>query len=252
MSVPTIAVTGLSYRYPDGTEALRDVDLHIHDGERVALLGPNGAGKTTLVLHMNGIHMPQNGVVAVGGLTLTTATVKEARRRVGIVFQDPDDQLFMPTVEEDVAFGPHNLGLPPAEVAARVERALEAVEVTDLADRPPNHLSFGQKRRVAIAGVLAMEPDILVFDEPTSNLDPASRRELTNVLESLDITMLIVTHDLPFALELCPRSIVIDGGRIVADGDTRALLADERRMRAHRLELPFGYRVADAPATRPS
>jgi cobalt/nickel transport system ATP-binding protein len=133
-----------------------------------------------------------------------------------------------------------------------VERALEAVEVTDLADRPPNHLSFGQKRRVAIAGVLAMEPDILVFDEPTSNLDPASRRELTNVLESLDITMLIVTHDLPFALELCPRSIVIDGGRIVADGDTRALLADERRMRAHRLELPFGYRIADAPVTRPS
>ncbi len=246
MSTPTIAVEGLSYRYPDGTEALRGIDLHIHPGERVALLGPNGAGKTTLVLHMNGIHMPQTGTVAVSGLALTRDSVMEIRRRVGVVFQDPDDQLFMPTVWEDVAFGPQNLGLTGDALRERVERALEAVEVADLAERPPNHLSFGQKRRVAIAGTLAMEPEILVFDEPTSNLDPASRRELTAILQSLDITQLIVTHDLPYALELCPRAIVIDQGRIVADGRTHDLLADEELMHGHRLELPYGYRLDPA------
>jgi len=246
MSTPTIAVSGLSYRYPDGTEALRGVDLHIHPGERVALLGPNGAGKTTLVLHMNGIHMPQTGTVAVSGLTLTRETLMEVRRRVGVVFQDPDDQLFMPTVWEDVAFGPQNLGLQGDALHTRVTTALDAVEVADLAQRPPNHLSFGQKRRVAIAGVLAMEPQILVFDEPTSNLDPASRRELTIILQGLGITQLIVTHDLPYALELCQRAIVIDRGEIVADGPTAVLLGDDTLMRAHRLELPFGFRLDPA------
>jgi cobalt/nickel transport system ATP-binding protein len=243
MSTPTIAVDGLSFRYPDGTVALRDVELHIHPGERVALLGPNGAGKTTLVLHMNGINMPQSGTVAVSGLELTKDTVMEVRRRVGVVFQDPDDQLFMPTVKEDVAFGPQNLGLEGTELAARVQDALDAVAVADLADRPPNHLSFGQKRRVAIAGVLAMQPEILVFDEPTSNLDPASRRELTAILRGLDITQLIVTHDLPYALELCPRAIIIDAGTIVADGPTAELLADDNLMASHRLELPYGFRL---------
>ncbi len=236
MSAPTIAVAGLSYRYPDGTAALTEVDLHIHPGERVALLGPNGAGKTTLVLHMNGIHMPQVGSVAVSGLPLTRDSVMEIRRRVGVVFQDPDDQLFMPTVWQDVAFGPQNLGLTGAALDAAVATALDAVDVVDLADRQPNHLSFGQKRRVAIAGVLAMDPQILVFDEPTSNLDPASRRELTRILKGLDLTQLIVTHDLPYALELCPRSVVIDRGRIVADGPTRALLSDETLLRNHRLD----------------
>ncbi len=243
MSTPTIAVDGLSYRYPDGTLALRDVDLHIHPGERVALLGPNGAGKTTLVLHINGIHMPQVGSVAVSGLTLSNESVMEVRRRVGVVFQDPDDQLFMPTVRDDVAFGPQNLGLAGAELEKRVQDSLDAVAVADLADRPPNHLSFGQKRRVAIAGVLAMRPEILVFDEPTSNLDPTSRRELTSILRGLDITQLIVTHDLPYALELCPRAIVIDRGEIVADGPTRALLADTKLMASHRLELPVGFQL---------
>ncbi len=243
MSTPTIAVDGLSYRYPDGTEALRGIDLHIHPGERVALLGPNGAGKTTLVLHMNGIHMPQTGTVSVSGLPLTRDSVMEIRRRVGVVFQDPDDQLFMPTVREDVAFGPQNLGLEGEALNVRVKAALDAVDVADLAERPPNHLSFGQKRRVAISGALAMEPEILVFDEPTSNLDPASRRELTSILQGLDMTQLIVTHDLPFALELCPRAVVIDRGEIVADGPTLELLADEPLMRAHRLELPYGYRL---------
>ena len=220
-----------------------DVNLHIHPGERVALLGPNGAGKTTLVLHMNGIHTPQRGSVTVSGLKLTSTTVLEVRRRVGVVFQDPDDQLFMPTVREDVAFGPRNLGLDGRALEARVAAAMSTTDVADLADRPPNHLSFGQKRRVAIAGVLAMEPEILVLDEPTSNLDPASRRELTRFLLTLDITQLIVTHDLPHALELCPRSIVIDHGEIVADGPTDEILADGELMAAHRLELPYGMRL---------
>jgi cobalt/nickel transport system ATP-binding protein len=219
----------------------------VHNGERVALLGPNGAGKTTLILHLNGILMPQTGTVAVSGLSLAHDSVMEVRRRVGIVFQDPDDQLFMPTVREDVAFGPQNLGLAGAELDARVAGALQAVEVEDLADRAPNHLSFGQKRRVAIAGVLAMEPEILVLDEPTSNLDPASRRELANLLMGLDITQLVVTHDLPFALEVCERSIIIDRGVIVADGPTGELLADEALMRRHRLELPYGLRLDPRP-----
>jgi len=240
MSEPTISVADLSFAYPDGTIALDRVDLHIHPGERVALLGPNGAGKTTLVLHMNGIHMPQSGSVSVSGMTLDDDSVMEIRRRVGVVFQDPDDQLFMPTVWRDVAFGPQNLGLEGERLAERVAGALRAVEIEDLADRPPNHLSFGQKRRAAIAGVLAMQPEIMVLDEPTSNLDPASRHELTNILRALDITQLIVTHDLPYALEVCERSVVIDAGRIVADGPTRQILSDGALMEQHRLELPFG------------
>lgn len=241
MSTATIAATGLSFQYPDGTVALVDVDIHIHPGERVALLGPNGAGKTTLILHMNGIHLPQHGTIRVSGLELNPDNILEVRRRVGIVFQDPDDQLFMPSVRKDVAFGPQNLGVEGAELDERVDSSMDAVGVLDLADRTPNHLSFGQKRRVAIAGVLAMQPEILILDEPTSNLDPASRRELSDILRSLDITQLIVTHDLPYALELCPRSIVLDEGRVVADGRTRELLSDEPLMKSHRLEFPVGF-----------
>ncbi len=244
MSVPTIAVEGLGFSYPDGTAALQAVDLHIHPGERVALLGPNGAGKTTLILHLNGIHMPQRGSVAVSGLELNQDNVMEIRRRVGIVFQDPDDQLFMPTVRADVEFGPRNLGLEGDALDARVNQALDAMEVADLADRPPNHLSFGQKRRVAIAGVLAMEPAILVLDEPTSNLDPASRRELATTLQALDTTLLVVTHDLPFALEMCPRTVVMDHGRIVASDDTPGILRNEALLKQHRLELPYGFAIA--------
>ncbi len=247
MSVPTIAVDSLGFRYPDGTEALRSIDLHIHDGERVALLGPNGAGKTTLILHLNGIHMPQTGTVAVSGLRLTDDNVMEIRRRVGLVFQDPDDQLFMPTVRDDIEFGPRNLGLTGPELDLRVESALAAMDVGDLIDRPPNHLSFGQKRRVAIAGVLAMEPSILVLDEPTSNLDPASRRELAEALKNLNTTQLIVTHDIPFAYEMCDRSVVMDGGEVVTVAPTAELLADEALLRQHRLELPFGFMVRRHP-----
>ncbi|AEV83334.1 cobalt ABC transporter ATP-binding protein [Actinoplanes sp. SE50] len=239
-----LRITGLHYSYPDGRAALRGVDLTLAAGERVALLGPNGAGKTTLVLHLNGILHGGGGQVEVSGLPVTPgdrAAIAEVRRRVGIVFQDPDDQLFMPSVAEDVAFGPANCGVRGAELEARVDEALRAVGMAEHRDQVPHHLSFGQRRRVAVATVLAMRPEILVLDEPSSNLDPASRRELAEILESLPVTLLMVTHDLPYALELCPRSVILDAGRIVADGATSALLADRDLMRGHRLELPFGF-----------
>ncbi|SFL82760.1 energy-coupling factor ABC transporter ATP-binding protein [Geodermatophilus ruber] len=238
---PSLLVEDLAFAYPDGHQALFGVDLRIERGERVALLGPNGAGKTTLVLHLNGILRGGRGQVTVAGLPVGRDHLQEIRRRVGIVFQDPDDQLFMPTVGEDVAFGPRNLGLPEEEVAARVAEALDQVGMAGVADRPPHHLSFGQRRRVAVATVLSMHPEILVLDEPSSNLDPAGRRELAEVLESLPVTVLMVTHDLPYALQLCPRSVVLDGGVVVADGPTRRLLADADLLARHRLELPYGF-----------
>jgi cobalt/nickel transport system ATP-binding protein len=236
-----VHVHGLVYSYPDGSHALRGVDLDITAGERVAVLGPNGAGKTTLILHLNGILLPQAGEVAIGGMPVTKANFKEIRRRVGVVFQDPDDQLFMPTVRDDVAFGPANLGLPGDAVEARVHAALDAVGMDGAGGRPPHHLSFGQRRRVALATVLAMDPQILVLDEPTSNLDPAARRDLADILVTLPVTAVIVTHDLPYALELCPRSVILNDGAIVADGPTADLLGDAELMAANRLELPFGF-----------
>ncbi|MGH3328042.1 MAG: energy-coupling factor ABC transporter ATP-binding protein [Streptomycetales bacterium] len=241
-----LEVSGLSYAYPDGHQALRGIDLTVRAGERVAVLGPNGAGKTTLILQLNGILSPSAGQVLVTGLPVTREHLREIRRRVGIVFQDPDDQLFMPTVGEDVAFGPANLGVRGADLAARVARALDQVGMREHADRAPHHLSFGQRRRVAVATVLSMEPEILVLDEPTSNLDPAGRREFAEVLQGLDITVLMVTHDLPYALELCPRAVVLSDGAVVADGSTRELLCDHTLMRAHRLELPYGFDPAQA------
>ncbi len=240
-TAPSLLVEDVAFAYPDGHQALFGVDLRIEPGERVALLGPNGAGKTTLVLHLNGILRPGRGSISVAGLPVTKQNLREIRSRVGIVFQDPDDQLFMPTVGEDVAFGPRNLGLAEAEVAARVATALEQVGMAGYADRPPHHLSFGQRRRVAVATVLSMHPEILVLDEPSSNLDPAGRRELAEVLESLPVTLLMVTHDLPYAMQLCPRSVVLDAGAVVADAGTRELLADQELLAAHRLELPFGF-----------
>ena len=248
MSTPVLDVAGLAYAYPDGHQALFGVDLHVHQGERVALLGPNGAGKTTLVLHLNGILTAGEGTVSVSGLPVTKANLAEVRRRVGIVFQDPDDQLFMGSVREDVAFGLKNLGLRGAELDARVVAALEQVGMVDFIDRPPHHLSFGQRRRVAVATVLAMEPEVLVLDEPSSNLDPASRRELADILRSLDVTVLMVTHDLPYAFELCPRAVVLSDGVVVADGATRDVLTDDALMSAHRLELPFGFDPRTIPA----
>ncbi|CAN5364257.1 ABC transporter ATP-binding protein [soil metagenome] len=237
----SLVVRGLAFAYPDGHQALYGVNLTVSRGERVAVLGPNGAGKTTLVLHLNGILTAGRGSVEVAGLPVGKEHVQEIRRRVGIVFQDPDDQLFMPTVREDVAFGPANLGVRGAELNSRVTEALAQVGMAGYADRPPHHLSYGQRRRVAVATVLAMRPEILVLDEPSSNLDPASRRELADILTGLPITMLMVTHDLPYALQLCPRAVILDDGVIVADGATHELLCDEQTMAAHRLELPFGF-----------
>lgn len=242
-AAPSLELTGLSFAYPDGHRALDGVDLRVEQGERVALLGPNGAGKTTLVLHCNGILCAGAGSVNVAGLVVDPTdrgSLAEIRRRVGIVFQDPDDQLFMPSVAEDVAFGPANLGLRGAALAARVAEALAAVGMSGFADRPPHHLSFGQRRRVAVATVLAMRPEILILDEPSSNLDPASREELAAIITSLDITVLMVTHDLLYALQLCPRSVIMADGRIAADGPTRDLLTDTELMSSHRLALPFG------------
>ncbi|KGN38705.1 energy-coupling factor ABC transporter ATP-binding protein [Knoellia subterranea] len=241
MSAPVLDIRGLAFAYPDGHQALFGVDLHVHRGERVALLGPNGAGKTTLVLHLNGILTAGAGSVSVSGLPVESGNHLEIRRRVGIVFQDPDDQLFMPTVRDDVAFGPANLGLRGAELDARVESALAAVGMSEFADRAPHHLSFGQRRRVAIATVLAMEPEILVLDEPSSNLDPTTRRELAELIQSLDVTLLMVTHDLAFALQLCERAVILSDGIVAADGPTRAILEDADLLGRHRLELPWGF-----------
>ncbi|MCG5217069.1 ABC transporter ATP-binding protein [Streptosporangium soli] len=242
---PSLEVSRLAYAYPDGTQALYGVDLSIARGERVALLGPNGAGKTTLVMHLNGILTAGHGTVTVAGLPVRGDTMKEIRRRVGLVFQDPDDQLFMPTVREDVAFGPVNMGVRGEELERRIKDALDRVGMLEALDRPPHHLSYGQRRRVAVATVLAMEPEILVLDEPSSNLDPAARRELAEVLRSLDVTVLMVTHDLPYALELCPRSLILSDGVIAADGPTGELLADAELLAAHRLELPYGFAITE-------
>lgn len=238
---PAIEISGLRFGYPGGHEALAGVDLVVQPGERVAVFGPNGAGKTTLVLHLNGIHRGSRGTVSIGGRQVSDETLMEIRARVGLVFQDPDDQLFMPTVRQDIAFGPANFGLSGEALDRRIEDALRAVGMHHAIDRAPHHLSLGERRRVAVATVLAMEPEILVLDEPSSNLDPASRRELATILTGLDVTMLLVTHDLPYALELCERAIILDEGRVVADGGTADILNDESLMAAHRLELPYGF-----------
>ncbi|MFC4859434.1 energy-coupling factor ABC transporter ATP-binding protein [Actinophytocola glycyrrhizae] len=240
---PALLVKGLAFAYPDGHQALYGIDLRVEQGERVAVLGPNGAGKTTLVLHLNGVLTAGAGTIEVAGLPVEKANLHEIRRRVGIVFQDPDDQLFMQTVGEDVAFGPANFGLKGAELDARVHQALDAVGMTEHIDRSPLHLSGGQRRRVALATVLACDPEILVLDEPSANLEPVARRELAEVLLALGRTTLMVTHDLPYALQLCPRSVLVDDGVVVADGPTRDLLADTELLAAHRLELPFGFRL---------
>ncbi len=238
-----IRATGLTYRYPNGHLALDALDLHVRRGERVALLGPNGAGKTTLLLQLNAI-LRGGGTLEVAGLEVADDSVRELRARVGFVFQDPDDQLFMPTVQEDVAFGPLNLGLPRDEVRRRVADALGAVRMDDCATRAPHQLSMGQRRRVAIATVLSMDPHVLVLDEPSANLDPRSRAELIDLLAGLDRTMVVATHDLPLAAELCPRAVVLDAGRVVADGATAQLLADDALLAAHDLAVPHGFDVA--------
>ena len=235
-----IQARGLSFRYPDGRQALQGVELHVAYGERVAVLGPNGAGKTTLMLHLNGL-LRGAGALQVAGLKVGRDTARELRARVGLVFQDPDDQLFMPTVVEDVAFGPLNLGLDRAAVAVRVAEALAAVRMEHVSGRAPHQLSMGERRRVAIATVLAMRPALLVLDEPSANLDPRARRELLDVLARIDRTLLVTTHDLPLAAELCERAVILAGGRVVADGPCDDLLSDHGLLAAHDLELPAGF-----------
>jgi energy-coupling factor transporter ATP-binding protein EcfA2 len=263
-SVPAIRVSGLDYRYPDGTRALRGVELTIQAGESVAVVGPNGAGKSTLLLHLNGLlpgkargtighahagaHAHANGQRArepqvwIEGLEVNDRNVPEVRRRVGLVFQDPDDQLFCNTVIEDVAFGPLNQGKSKSEARSIAMESLAQVELEDEAERLPHHLSFGERKRACLAGVLACRPSVLVFDEPSANLDPRSRRRFIQILRGLSCTKLIATHDLELVLEICPRTILLDAGRVVADGKSEVILGDAALMDAHGLERPLSLR----------
>lgn len=240
-----IVIEGLSYRYPDGTEALKDVSLRIGVGESVAIVGPNGAGKTTLLLHLNGI-LRGNGKVFIFGEEVNQQNLPRIRRRVGLVFQDPDDQLFMPTVIEDVAFGPLNIGCTHEEAIERAMNALRHVGMEYAAYRSPHQLSFGERKKVSIATVLAMNPDIIALDEPTSNLDSRSRRSLISLLRNLNVTKVIATHDLDSVLELCNRAIVMDEGKVIADGDVVTILSDKELMYAHGLEIPLRLLVAQS------
>ena len=233
-----VRACGLTFGYAPGADVLAGLDLTVGHRERVAVLGPNGAGKTTLMLHLNGL-LRGGGELEVAGLPVERDTLPALRARVGLVFQDPDDQLFMTTVAEDVGFGPRNLGFDAVE--QRTAAALRAVRMEHAAERAPHQLSMGERRRVAIAGVLAMDPQLLVLDEPSANLDPRARRELLDLLAALDRTLLVVTHDLPFAAELCERAVILSRGRIVADGSCSALLEDTALLAAHDLELPAGF-----------
>ncbi len=259
-TIPAVRVRGLEYRYPDGKDALRGIDLAIAIGESVALVGPNGAGKSTLLLHLNGLlpgkargsighshaiggggrtHRSRKPNVWVEGLEVNDRNALEVRRRVGLVFQDPDDQLFCNTVVEDVAFGPLNLGIPPGQARAIAMECLATVELQAEADRPPHHLSFGERKRACLAGVLACRPSVLVLDEPSANLDPRGRRRFIGLIRGLACTKLIATHDLEMVLELCSRTVLIDAGRVVADGPSREILGDAELMDAHGLEQPL-------------
>lgn len=215
----------VTYRYPDGHEALHDVSFELKHGEKAAVVGANGAGKSTLLLHTDGLLLPTSGRVVVGGVPVTRRTLPTIHRTVGYLFQQPDDQLFMPTVGEDIAFGPANMALDDAEIERRVVNALEAVGALELRDHSPAHLSGGQKKRVAIATILAMEPSILVMDEPTAALDPQARRQLIELIRTFDHTTLIATHDLELVHELCPRTLLLHDGRLVADGPTSDVIA---------------------------
>ena len=233
----SIEVEHLSFTYPDGHAALHDVTLSIQPCEKVALVGPNGAGKSTLILHLNGILIGE-GNLCVAGMDVIPENLRKVRASVGLVFQQPDDQLFSPSVYDDVAFGPIYQGLPVDEINARVDGALEVVGMGGYSERVSHHLSAGEKKRIAIASVLSMEPEVLVLDEPTAGLDPRARRSLISLLDELPITMLVSTHDMLMVQELFPRMVIMDQGRIVADGDTKELLSNEQLLYEHGLELP--------------
>lgn len=253
---PAVLVRDLSYRYPDGRLALHGVDLRILPGECVALVGPNGAGKSTLLWHLNGL-LPGKGSavhthgeaasrpskessrVRIDGLEVNARNGPEIRRRVGLLFQDPDDQLFSTSVLEDVAFGPLNLGKSRAEAREIAIASLARVDLSAMADRVPHHLSFGEKKRACLAGLLACEPSVLALDEPTANLDPRGRRRFMHLIRSLKATTLIATHDLEMVLELCPRTVILDRGSVVASGPSRDVLSDSSLLEAHGLEVPM-------------
>ena len=236
-----LEISNLTFQYPDGYKALNGVTFGLEEGDSLGILGPNGAGKTTLILHLNGILGDLDGSIKLNNLEFVEENLAEIRKTVGVVFQDPDDQLFMPTVLEDVMFGPKNFGFSEDTCRKNAEEALEMVGMNEYQQKAPHHLSFGQKRKVAIASVLASKPQLLVLDEPSSNLDPSSRRELIDILLSLNISIVLVTHDLPMALEICPRSLVVNNGSITEDGVTKDLLTNEKIMKENRLELPYGF-----------
>ena len=237
MTEKAIEIKGLHYSYPDGVAALRAVDIDIYEGESIGVIGPNGAGKSTLLLHLNGI-LRGEGSVRVFGLEMKDENLKKIRSKIGLVFQDPESQLFMPTVFDDVAFGPINMDMPEDRAGEQVAKALKEVDMTGSEKRAAHHMSFGEKKRVSIATVLSMEPRVLVFDEPTSNLDPKHRRGLINLLKRLAPTKVIASHDLDMVAEVCSRVILLDRGEIAASGQTLEILKDQKLLEAHSLELP--------------
>ncbi|MDD3108586.1 MAG: ABC transporter ATP-binding protein [Alistipes sp.] len=239
MSHHFVRFENVHYTYPNGYEALRGVSFCVTHGQKVALVGTNGAGKSTLLLHINGLLLPTKGSVVVGGVPVERKTLPLVRQSVGLVFQNPDDQLFMPTVEEDVAFGPSNMGLPAVEIERRVEEALGAVGALALRQRAPYHLSGGQKKSVSIATVLSMEPAVLVLDEPTSNLDPQARRAIIRLIRTFSHTCLMATHDMEMVWELCERTLVMREGELVADGSTTSIFEDEALLERCGLEPPY-------------
>ncbi|MFA5074143.1 MAG: ABC transporter ATP-binding protein [Nitrospirota bacterium] len=239
MSHHIVEFKDVHFRYPDGTDALQGVSFRITHGEAVGIVGANGSGKSTILMHMNGYLMPSKGSIIIGDLELTRHTRQEVRRKVGLVFQNPDDQLFMPTVLDDVAFGPLNLGMSPEAARQRVHEALKTVNCLGFEHKPAHHLSGGQKSAVAIASVLAMEPDILVMDEPAANLDPRSRRALINMLKTFTHSKIIASHDLDLILDVCNRCIVIRNGIVVADGLSKTILSNETLLEENNLELPL-------------
>jgi len=242
MSGAALEIKGLEFTYPDQTRALRGIDLEVTPGEAVGIVGPNGAGKSTLALTLVGFLRPQAGSISVFGIPASRKNIAAVRRRLGLVFQNPDDQLFMPTLFDDVAFGPLSMGLSEDEVRRRVKESLSLMGLEGLEGKFPNHLSGGQKRSASLAAVLSMEPDIIFLDEPTSNLDPEGRRRLIDQLIKLEQTRIIASHDLEMILELCQRVVVMDEGRIAADGESLGILADAPLMARHRLEVPYSLR----------
>lgn len=239
MSHHIVEVKDLSFSYPDGSPVLENISFRITHGESVAIIGPNGTGKTTLLLHLNGYHTPSSGSVQIGDHLITKETLQGVRKTVGMVFQDADDQLFMPTVKDDVAFGPLNLGMKTDEVEQKVDKALSTVGILHLKNRPPYRLSGGEKRAAAIAGVLAMSPEILAMDEPSANLDPRARRRLIDLLGTFKHTKIIATNDLDMALDLCDRTIIIFDKKVAADGPTVEVLQDKKLLSSVKLELPL-------------